>query len=126
MLGILPFAFFPHDSFWFWIEELVIMGSLPSFPIQLFVLCSLALKIYLVTQDGTQREEKVPGGRCVFQTSPAADLIHHTCFSVSFRPKGRNSYGERRSGKRYLPIDSNDLTECALRVFVSMEEFHCR
>lgn len=130
MLGMLPFAFFPRDSFWFWMWELIIMDSPLSLPIQLFVLCSFALHIHLVTH-GTQREEKVPGGRCVFQTSPSADFIHHTCFSVSFRPKGRNSYGDRRSGKRYLPTDNSDLTARALwgfgnEVFVSMEESHCR
>lgn len=106
------------------------MDSPLSLLIQLFVLCSFALHIHLVTP-GPQREEKVPGGRRVFQTPPSSDVIHHTCFSVSFRPKGRNSYGDRQSGKHYLPTDNSDLTERALwgfgnEVFVSMEEFHSR
>lgn len=108
--GNVAFCFPPSWLFfWYWIQELMIMDSLLSLPIQLFVLCSFALCSYLVTQDGTQREEKAPGGMCVFQPAPSADFIHHMFFSVSFRPKGRNSYGEQRSGKLYLPTDSDDL-----------------
>ena len=66
----------------------MIMDFLLSLPIQPFILCSFALHMYQVTQDGTQREEKVPGGRCVFQTSLSADFIHHTCFSLASGPRG--------------------------------------
>lgn len=86
-------------------------SAFPSFP---FALHTHTLR---VAQDSTEREENMPGGRCVLQTSPA-EFIHCTHFCTSFRPKGRDSNREQWGGKLYLPTDSNDLTlMCSLGIW---------
>lgn len=107
MLEILPFASSLMALSLFWIRKLMRNFSFSSslaFP-------SLSFCLACIHGDtGWHLErEKVPGGMCVFQASPSADCIHHTCFCMTFWPRGE-FFWRMVTWKLDLPIESNDLT----------------